>query len=77
MMNPNVEVASMVESCKVPESSLEMEGETDSTSYVMIRNLKTLHTRPTKFCIVMLHNFSIIMAVYLLQVTLLTPRFWR
>jgi len=45
MMTPTVEVASIVESCKVPEGSLEMEDETDSKSYVMIRNLKTLHTR--------------------------------
>jgi len=49
MMTPTVEVANIVESCKVPEGSLEMEGETDSTSYVIIRNLKTLHTRQLNF----------------------------
>jgi len=45
MMTPAVEVASLVESSRVPEGSLEMEGETHSTSYIMMRNLKTLHTR--------------------------------
>jgi hypothetical protein len=49
MTTPTVEVASIVESCKVPEGSLEMEGKTNSTPHVMIRNLKTLHNRKLNF----------------------------
>jgi hypothetical protein len=49
MMTPTVEVVSIVEICKVPEGSLEMEGETDSKTYIVIRNIKTLHTRQLNF----------------------------